>query len=180
MRINNILLIFIAALLSVATPACSSGSDSQDAPAPSSGPDSQALPAALSGSQAESTGVSWVGYDEGMALGKKEGKKILINFYADWCGYCKKMNREIFTQSEPADFINQNFVPIRLNADIEQQLAEAYRVSGLPTTWFLDKNGEGILNIPGYLPKEMFMSYMKFVQTDSYQNMSFREFMGVE
>jgi thioredoxin-related protein len=168
MKTNITLFIVIAALLCIGAPACSSGSDSQDESTSSSG-----VPA-------ENSGVSWVKYDEGMALGKKDGKKILINFYADWCGYCKKMNKEIFTKGEAADFINQNFVPVRINTDSEAQLAEAYRVSGLPTTWFLDKDGEGILNIPGYLPKEMFLSYMKFVQTDSYQNMSFREYMGVE
>lgn len=168
MKVKIIHPIIIMVLLCFGTPACSSGSDSQDPVAPSLE------------TTAETTGVSWVGYDEGMALGKKDGKKIMLHFYADWCHYCKKMNSEIFSQSESADFINNNFIPIRVNSDNEQQLAEAYRVSGLPSTWFLDKNGEEILNIPGFLPKEMFMSYMKFIQTDSYQTMSFRKFMGVE
>jgi thioredoxin-related protein len=168
MKANITRLIVITALMCITMPACSSGSDSQNEPA------------ASTGTSTKTSGVSWIGYDEGMALGKTDGKKILINFYADWCGYCKKMNREIFSKGETADYINRNFIPVRINTDAEAQLAEAYRVSGLPTTWFLDKNGEGILNIPGYLPKEMFMSYMKFVQTDSYQSMSFREYMGVE
>jgi thioredoxin-related protein len=169
MKIDIISPIFIAALLCITAPACSPGSDSQDTP--------QSKP----GVQAKNdTGVTWVGYDEGMAMGKEAGKKIIINFYADWCGYCNKMNREIFSKGEAADFINQNFVPIRINTDVETQLAEKYRVSGLPTTWFLDKDGEGIMNIPGYLPKEMFLSYMKFIQTDSHKTMSFKQFMGVE
>jgi thioredoxin-related protein len=168
MKITAPLLTIIMVLSFIALPSCSSGSAPQETPESSEG------------ATAATTGVEWVGYDEGMALGKKDGKKIMINFYADWCGYCRKMNKEIFTQGEAADFINQNFVPIRINTENEKQLAEAYKVSGLPTTWFLDKGGEGILNLPGYLPKEMFMSYMKFIQTDSYQSMSFRRFMGVE
>jgi thioredoxin-related protein len=168
MKANITLLVVITALMCITMQACSPGSDSQNAPTTSSD------------TPAKDSGVSWINYDEGMAMGKKDGKKILINFYADWCGYCKKMNREIFSKGEAADYINQNFIPVRINTEVEGQLAEAYRVSGLPTTWFLDKNGEGIMNLPGYLPKEMFMSYMKFVQTDSYQSMSFREFMGVE
>lgn len=130
--------------------------------------------------QAEAGDIEWHEYDEGMALGKKEDKKVLLHFYADWCTYCKKMDKEIFSDGEAAEFINQNFVPIRIDSDAEQQLTASYRVSGLPTTYFLDKTGEPIQSLPGYLPKEMFMAYMKFVQTDSYQSMTFKKFMGVE
>jgi thioredoxin-related protein len=168
MKINKNFIALTAVFIWMVVPACTSGSDTQDAPSAAPQP------------KAQSTGVTWYGYDEGMALGKTNGKSILINFYADWCGYCRKMDKEIFSKSDAADFINQNFVPIKINADNEKQLAQAYRVSGLPSTWFLDENGEEILNLPGYLPKEMFTSYMKFVQTESYQSMSFRKFMGVE
>jgi thioredoxin-related protein len=168
MKYKNILLAIIGVLLWTTIPACSSGSDSQD------------TPTASPQSATESTGVSWYGYDEGMALGKQEGKKVLLHFYADWCIYCKKMDKEIFLQNDAAEFINSNFVPIRINTDKEQQITAEYRVSGLPTTFFLDKNGEGIISIPEYVPKKKFMLYSKFIQTDSYQSMSFNTFVGME
>ena len=167
MKINNFL-ILIAILIWVVVPACSSGADTQDATSAPPQP------------QAENTGVTWYGYDEGIALGKTSGKKIMLNFYADWCGYCKKMEREIFSKNDAADFINLNFVPIKVNSDNEKQLAQAYSVRGLPTTWFLDQGGENIQSLPGYVPKETFISYLKFIQTESYGNMSFREFTSVE
>lgn len=168
MKPTNTFLAVFAALIWIAMPACSSGSDTPDAPTKTPQ------------TQTKNATITWYGYDEGMAMGKQSGKKILLHFYADWCTYCKKMNREVFSKGDSADYINQNFVPIRVNSDKEKQLAASYRVRGLPTTWFLDQNGERIMSLPGYIPKKMFMVYLKFIQTESYRNMSFSAFMGVE
>jgi thioredoxin-related protein len=165
MKTNIVLLSAVAVLICITTPACSSESSTQSTAVQS---------------QTEETGIQWYGYDEGMALGKKEGKKILLHFYANWCSYCKKMEKEIFADSESAAFINQNFVPIRINSDDEAQLATSYSVSGLPTTYFMDKDGNPLQVLPGYLPKKMFMALVKFIQTDSYQKMTFSEYMGME
>ncbi len=173
MKFRFIFFYSIAALMLIATFVCCSESDSREVSYNSKSQTSEI-------NQNQTSDITWYGYDEGMALGKKEGKKLLLHFYADWCVYCKKMDKEIFSQKDAADFINKNFIPIRLNSDVDTQLAEAYHVSGLPTTCFLDQNGENIKTISGYLPKEMFMAYMKYIQTDSYRNMTFRAFMGVE
>ena len=124
------------------------------------------------------TGIKWYGYDDGMAAGKKEGKKILISFYADWCTYCKKMDRETFSNSDVVAYMNENFIPIKLNSDIEKQLSKEYRVSGLPTTWFIDKDGEKIQGLPGYLDREIFMALLKYIQSDSYREVSFRKYLN--
>jgi thioredoxin-related protein len=156
----------LAALLWITTSMCSSGTDSPNAAETSVK------------STSENTGIKWYGYDEGMAIGKKEGKKILINFFANWCTYCKKMDRDTFSKSDVAAYMNEHFIAIKLNSDIEKQLSEEFRVSGLPTTWFVDKDGEKIQGLPGYLNREMFLAYLKYIQSDSYRNMSFRKFMS--
>lgn len=40
--------------------------------------------------------IKWYSYDEGMALGKKEGKKIFLHFYADWCHFCTEMKKYLY------------------------------------------------------------------------------------
>lgn len=128
----------------------------------------------------QDSGIKWYGYDEGMALGKKEGKKIVLHFYASWCGYCKKMDKETFSKSDVAAFMNENFISIKLDTDVEKTLAQEYGVTGLPTTCFMDKDGTKLQILPGYLPREMFLAYLKYIQADSYKNMTFKAFMGVQ
>ncbi len=157
----------LALLLWIATPMCGSGTDSRESVETSAKPAS------------ENNGINWYGYDDGMATGKKEGKKVLISFYADWCTYCKKMDRETFSDGEVATYMNENFIPIKLNSDIEKQLSKEFRVNGLPTTWFVDESGEKIQALPGYLSREMFLAFMKYIQSDSYRDISFRRYMSM-
>jgi len=108
-----------------------------------------------------SEGIKWYTYDEGMALGKNEKKRVFLHFYADWCHYCKKMAEEAFQDPSVVSFINENFIAIRVNADKEIKIASNYGVIGLPTSWFLEGNGDKIGNLPGYIPPERFLSMLK-------------------
>ena len=128
-------------------------------------------------SAAKSGSVKWYAYDEGMLLGKKKGKKIFIFFWADWCKFCEKMDKETFAKPKVIQYLNDNFVSIKVNSDMEKALATRYLVRGLPTIWFLEKNGEQIGYQPGYIPSHMFLPYLRFIQSDKYKNMSFQDFM---
>ncbi|MBW2593680.1 MAG: thioredoxin family protein, partial [Deltaproteobacteria bacterium] len=94
--------------------------------------------------------VIWNDYEKGLALGKSSNKKIMINFWAEWCGYCKKMEKETFREVKVADYLNANFISIRINSDKNKKLARAFKVTGLPVTWFLTENGDKIGNRPGW------------------------------
>ena len=49
-------------------------------------------------------------YEEALELAKSERKIILIDAYASWCGPCKVMAKNVFTQAEVGDFYNNNFI----------------------------------------------------------------------
>ncbi|MBA3029510.1 MAG: DUF255 domain-containing protein [Desulfobacteraceae bacterium] len=121
--------------------------------------------------------IKWLSYDEGIKQGKQGGKKVFISFYADWCTFCEKMEKETFRKNEVVGFVNENFVAIRVNSDKEAEIARKYFVRGLPMTWFMDANGEKISSIPGYIPPDMFMQVLNFVHSDSYKSMTFKEFV---
>jgi len=68
--------------------------------------------ACASSSMASSREIKWYSYEEGTALGKKLGKKIFIDFYADWCGYCRMMDRSTFKDASVIAILNRDFIPV--------------------------------------------------------------------
>ncbi|MDM8515822.1 thioredoxin family protein [Desulfobacterales bacterium HSG16] len=128
------------------------------------------------GAKNDKQGIKWYSYKDGMALSKKEKKKVFMNFYADWCRYCKVMSANTFVDRAIIAYLNANYVAIKVNSDIERDVAKKYEVRALPSTWFIAVDGEPIANQPGYIPADTLLPILKFIQTDSYLNMKFSEF----
>ena len=131
----------------------------------------------LSFSFASSKGIKWYTYKQGIELSKIEGKKIFLYFYADWCTYCKKMEKETFNDDSVVSYLNNNFIPIKVNSDIDVKTALSFGVRGLPSTWFIEGDGERISNLPGFIAADTLLNILKYINTDSYKKVSFREFM---
>jgi len=77
-------------------------------------------------------------------------KFALIDFYADWCGPCKKLGKELHDlEGKINDLEKQNFNLIKVNVDSSQELAELYKISSLPTLkLFID--GQEVQELVGY------------------------------
>jgi len=133
----------------------------------------QVLPA----ESAESGSVQWHSYEEGLALGKSNAKKVFINFFAQWCGYCRKMDASTFTDRSVIDYINANFIAVKVDVDKERHVAAQYNISPLPDLWFVSKDGEAIGNKPGYMTAKDLLPVLKFIQTESYLKMSYSQFL---
>ncbi|WP_419661606.1 putative thioredoxin [Desulfosarcina variabilis str. Montpellier] len=122
-------------------------------------------------------GIQWMAYEEGRKRGETEKKKVFLVFNADWCRYCLKMEKETFQNPSVIAYVNRNFVPISVNSDRQQAIATKYKVTGLPSTWFIAENGAMIGNRPGYIPPKEMLSILKYINSDSYQTMSFKTFV---
>ena len=115
---------------------------------------------------ASSKRIKWYSHDEGIAVGYAEGKKIYINFRADWCVYCKKMEKETFQNSEVISYLNKHFISIMVDTDKERKIAIKYGVTALPDNWFLFKNGDPIGRRKGYIESNTLIKILKTIQED--------------
>ncbi len=73
----------------------------------------------------------------------RTNKLVFVDFYTDWCLPCKLMDEEVFTHQATADFLNDNFINYKVNAEVGngQNLAVIFNITAYPTLLFLDKNG---------------------------------------
>lgn len=125
----------------------------------------------------ESEKIKWHSYNDGVSLGEKQSKKIFVTFYADWCGYCKKMDKETFTNASVVNYLANNYVTVKVDTQKEKTLASKFRISGLPSHMFLSEKGEIIGTQPGYMAADGFLSLLKYVKTDSYKTMKLQDFI---
>lgn len=133
--------------------------------------------------------INWLKYDQGLEQAKKDGKKILVFFYTDWCGYCKRMNALTFTDEGVKKLLADKFIAVKVNAEsrnvlmvdkvsiTERELAAKYGVRGYPTSWFLEPTGEKISPIVGYVQTGDFTNVLTYLGDDWYKTMSFEEYL---
>jgi len=89
---------------------------------------------------------------------KSEDKLILIEFTASWCGPCKMMKRDVFSDKEVGDFYNKNFVCTQVDVDNDSDgVSSEYGISGIPAFVFVDSEGELVYKFSGYHEKDRFM-----------------------
>ena len=65
----------------------------------------------------EPTKIKWLTIEQAYALNQKEPRKMVIDVYTDWCGWCKVMDRETFSKPAIAEFVNKNYYAVKLNAE---------------------------------------------------------------
>jgi thioredoxin-related protein len=131
----------------------------------------------LLAAQSSSGGIQWLDYAEGRQRSAAENKKVFLIFEADWCRYCLQMEKETFQDPTVIAYVNRNFVPIRVDSDRQQDIASAYGVRGLPSTWFIAADGNRIVNRPGYIAADELLHILKYIGSDSYLTMSFKDFV---
>ena len=109
--------------------------------------------------------INWHTYDKGIALGKNEGKKVFLHFYANWCFFCQKMAKETLQDLSVIEYLNENYISIRVDSDKDKRTASMYGVRALPSTWFLTEKGERIGNVPGYVSSKQLLELLKHLAT---------------
>jgi len=132
--------------------------------------------------------LRWMSFNDGLAEAAKTNRKVLIDVYTDWCGWCKKMDANTYADNRVSEYLLRKYVLVKLNAEspqkltyqgtnyTERELAAAFGINGYPATLFLKSNGEAITSYPGYADAAMFRNVISFIAEDHYLNKKFDEY----
>jgi thioredoxin-related protein len=144
-----------------------------------------------SASSVEMVQVTWYDYEKGVKIAAEKGKPVIIDLFADWCGWCKKMDLEVFSDSEVSKKLNEDYICVRLHMDrnneemirykghvlTKQEFAVMHGVQGLPTMIFMDRTGNIAQVIPGYINKTRFIPILNFIRDECYlKKIDFRDY----
>ena len=93
-------------------------------------------------------------WKEIIALAQKENKLIFMDCYTNWCGPCKALSKNVFTQKKVGDFFNPQFINVKYDMEkgdgkVLQERYKSYIV-GYPTLLLIDKNGKVLQQMAGY------------------------------
>jgi thiol:disulfide interchange protein DsbD len=121
------------------------------------------LPAlALPGPAAGAGSIAWHDFEEGMNLSLNQRKPAMVDFYTDWCTWCKEMDKKTYSD---ARVINRSeaLVGIKVDGDARGDLVSKYKVDGYPTAVFLNPDGSEKHRVVGYKGPDDFLKDIDYV-----------------
>lgn len=160
---------------------------------------SQAQTVALN--KPEESPVNWMTFEEAIEKSKTEKRKIFIDVYTDWCGWCKVMDKNTFSEPKVAKILNEQFYPVKFDAEQREdvlfngttfkfvpsgnkgyhQLAAALLNNQLsyPTVVFLDEEFRMIQPLAGYQKAPEFHKIIQFIGEDHYKKTKWDEWQTI-
>jgi thiol:disulfide interchange protein DsbD len=103
-----------------------------------------------SNGDAEIEELTWMTYSSGLSEGIKHEKPILVDLYAEWCGPCKQMDAITYQDPSVIGMIQEEFIAVKVDTDLEPSLAYQYSVQYIPTIVYLKPNGDEVHRTVGY------------------------------
>ncbi len=146
--------------------------------------------------------IKWYTWEEAHELSKTTPKKVFVDLYTNWCGWCKKMDATTFKNPEIVKYLNQNFYPVKFNAEQKEtivfndkefefvnagrrgvhQLAYALLDGrlGYPAFVLLDESFARIMISPGFKREAQLMKELTFAKEERYKEVSWEDYQKAE
>lgn len=142
------------------------------------------------------SGIHWMSLDEASKEAKKSGKKIIIDVYTNWCGWCKIMDQKTFSDAQVIQYIQQKYLAVKLNAESQDTLIyqgmkfgfnpekRANQLAYLllngqmsyPTTVIMNENSEILTPIKGFIEPAIMLKVLKYYGENFYQTTTWEDF----
>ena len=145
--------------------------------------------------------INWITFEEAVAAQKESPKKIIMDTYTAWCGWCKKMDKETFTNKDVVNYINENYYAVKFDAEgndvinfkgntytnpgfdpskvkgrnSSHQLSQYFGINSFPTIVYLDEEANLIGPIPGYKTPQQIELFLKLFGNDDYKKITTKE-----
>lgn len=144
--------------------------------------------------------INWMTMDEALAAQKKKPKKIFMDVYTIWCGPCKLLDKNTFTNKDVIDYLNKNYYPVKFNGEGDEvvnynghtftnpgfqpnrtgrnathQFTAALKITGYPSLVYFDEQGKLIQAVAGYKTPQQLEIFLKMMATDDYKRLTTTE-----
>ncbi len=144
--------------------------------------------------------IKWMSMNDALEAQQTVPKKIFLDAYTSWCGPCKMLDRNTFTNMDVINYINKHYYPVKFNAEGDEVInykgeklvntnfdperkgrnsthpfTVEMKVGGYPSLVFLDEEGELLAPIPGYRTPEQLEIYLKMFAQDDYKKFTTNE-----
>ncbi|MCO6461614.1 MAG: DUF255 domain-containing protein [Saprospiraceae bacterium] len=135
--------------------------------------------------------IKWYTFEEAVQQNKIKKKKIMVDLYTDWCGWCKVMDKNTFSNEDIISYINKYYYPVKFNAECRDKInynnkvysfvggkGRGYNELALllsggrlsyPTVVFIDEDLNVIQPIQGYQEPSDFYKIMRYFGEDHYK-----------
>ncbi len=149
-------------------------------------------------SQTASPLVKWYNIEEAIKLNEKNPKKIFIDVYTDWCGWCKTMDKNTFNNPQIAAYLNKYYYPVKFNAESKQDITfkgTVYKNKGAeprsphdfaaallsgkmsyPSVAYMDSESNLLTAVPGYTAPADIEPILVFFGEDYYKTTKWEDF----
>lgn len=149
-------------------------------------------------SQEENSKVKWYSIEEALKLNEKTPKKIFIDVFTDWCGWCKTMDKNTFSNPLIAEYLNKYYYPVKFNAESKGDITykgTVYKNRGIesrsphdfaaallrgklsyPSVVYLDEESRLLTSVPGYTTPADMEPILVFFAEDHYKTTKWEDF----